>query len=260
MQLSVITINYNNCAGLSKTLQSVAQQSFADFEYIVIDGGSTDGSKEAIEAFAQRYTKPLIWKSEKDTGIYNAMNKGLRQAVGEYCLFLNSGDCLLAPDTLAQVFQNDMQADIVYGYQFDDFGGEPVLEQCIDVPYISFDTLRGTHIPHQSTFIKRNALLRLGGYAEQYKIISDWAFVMKGLFKADLTIARIPTKVALYDTTGISSDADKTLQKQERSQFLHQEFPLFMPDYERWDRLNKNGYMKLVRFGRHLKNKLCRQK
>ena len=92
MKLSIITINYNNLAGLQKTMESVFSQTCKDFEYIVIDGASTDGSAEYIRAHADQLT---YWVSEKDTGIYNAMNKGVRAAKGEYLLMLNSGDFLV---------------------------------------------------------------------------------------------------------------------------------------------------------------------
>lgn len=92
MQLSIITINRNNAAGLRRTIESVVSQTaFNQIEYIVIDGASTDGSKEVIMEFADKLT---YWISEPDTGIYNAMNKGIKVATGEYCQFLNSGDWL----------------------------------------------------------------------------------------------------------------------------------------------------------------------
>ncbi|MDR2910496.1 MAG: glycosyltransferase [Bacteroidales bacterium] len=92
MKLSIITINLNNVAGLQKTIESVVKQTFTDYEYIVIDGGSTDGSADIIKQHANKIT---YWVSEPDKGIYNAMNKGIRVAKGEYCLFLNSGDWLI---------------------------------------------------------------------------------------------------------------------------------------------------------------------
>lgn len=267
LKLSIITINYNNLVGLRKTVESVLVQTYRDLEYIIIDGASTDGSREYLNTVqidhsqADNRLANLQIISEPDTGIYNAMNKGIRLAHGEYLLFLNSGDCLAETDTIEQLSQQPIITDIAYGYQYDDINGERVQEQCIDVAYITFDTLRNTHIPHQSTLLRREALLRLGGYDEQYKIISDWAFVMKGLFKYDLTIARIPQYIAVYDTSGISSNVNKSFQWQERADFLHKEFPFFMPDYERWDRLNSNGYMKLIHGLRRIKNKLlCHRK
>lgn len=88
-KVSVITVNYNNLKGLERTISSVLLQSFSDFEYIIVDGGSSDGSKEYIES-KQEYINQ--WVSEKDHGVYNAMNKAIRMAQGEYCIFMNSGD------------------------------------------------------------------------------------------------------------------------------------------------------------------------
>lgn len=96
MLLSIITINYNNAEGLCKTMESVLAQTYTDIEYIIIDGASTDGSVDVIRKLATRPT--IKWVSEKDSGIYNAMNKGIRMATGEYCQFLNSGDMLAADD------------------------------------------------------------------------------------------------------------------------------------------------------------------
>lgn len=100
MKLSIITINRNNCAGLSRTMDSVIRQTCKDFEWILIDGASTDGSVDLIRQNKQHIT---YWVSEPDKGIYNAMNKGLQQAHGEYCLFLNSGDWLAQNSTIAEV-------------------------------------------------------------------------------------------------------------------------------------------------------------
>ena len=115
MTLSIITINYNNAEGLRKTLASVASQTYPHSEHIIVDGGSTDSSVEILEAYPQPLPKrrgeitegkfptqnpahKVIWVSEKDNGIYNAMNKGIRMATGDYIQILNSGDILAAPD------------------------------------------------------------------------------------------------------------------------------------------------------------------
>ncbi len=98
MLLSIITINYNNAEGLRKTLASVASQTYAEIEHIIIDGGSSDNSVEVIRKYESSLASRLKWVSEKDSGIYNAMNKGIRMATGEYCQFLNSGDMLAADD------------------------------------------------------------------------------------------------------------------------------------------------------------------
>ena len=110
MKLSIITINFNDREGLDKTIQSVINQAYKEFEYIVIDGASTDGSVDVIKKYADKLTH---WVSEPDSGIYNAMNKGTQMASGEYCLYLNSGDFLAEDDVLERLFENDFNEDIV---------------------------------------------------------------------------------------------------------------------------------------------------
>src|SRR5690606_22317295 len=110
-KLSIVTINLNNLVGLQKTMQSVFNQTFTDYEYIVIDGGSTDGSKEYIE----KHTNKLVyWVSEKDGGVYEAMNKGIIKATGEYCNFLNSGDYFWNNSVLEKSLVHN-EVDIFYG-------------------------------------------------------------------------------------------------------------------------------------------------
>lgn len=111
-KLSIITVNLNNREGLRKTIESVICQSFSDYEYIIIDGGSTDGSKELIELYQNKVT---YWISETDKGIYNAMNKGIKTGKGDYCLFLNSGDWLVNSTVIEKEFSDSKQADIIYG-------------------------------------------------------------------------------------------------------------------------------------------------
>src|SRR4051812_43907208 len=100
VDLSIITINLNDSKGLEKTIASVVNQTFSNYEFIVIDGGSSDGSCDVMEKYKDKID---YWKSEQDGGIYNAMNKGLHQASGSYCLFLNSGDFLQSPHSLKSI-------------------------------------------------------------------------------------------------------------------------------------------------------------
>ena len=104
MILSIITINRNNSTGLEKTMRSVASQSFKDFEYIVIDGASTDKSVDVVKKYESGFSH-LKWVSEPDNGIYNAMNKGLRMATGDYIQILNSGDCLASENITARMLE-----------------------------------------------------------------------------------------------------------------------------------------------------------
>ena len=148
--LSIITINLNNRKGLSKTIKSVIKQTYRSIEYIIIDGGSEDGSIELIESYAARLS---FWSSEKDSGVYEAMNKGVLRSRGNYLLFLNSGDFLLEPTTISQVFAAEQSADILLGRCHISKGGEVV--HITDPPNeITFGYLYNIGLNHQSTFIK----------------------------------------------------------------------------------------------------------
>ena len=115
MKFSIITVNFNNKEGLHNTIKSVINQTFRDFEYIVIDGGSTDGSIDILK----KYDKYInYWISEKDSGIYNAMNKGISKANGEYLNFMNSGDCFYALDVLEKVSKYGYTSDFIVGKDY----------------------------------------------------------------------------------------------------------------------------------------------
>ena len=112
MKLSIITINYNHKEGLLKTIKSVVNQTYHDIEYIVIDGGSTDGSVDVVKQYEDSIS---YWVSEPDCGIYNAMNKGVAKATGEYCLFLNSGDSLHGTDSILEFVSKLSGEDLLMG-------------------------------------------------------------------------------------------------------------------------------------------------
>lgn len=198
MKLSIITINYNNIAGLESTIQSVKCQSFADYEWIVIDGGSTDGSKELIEA---NHTLFSYWVSEPDNGIYHAMNKGIVHAKGDWLLFLNSGDCLFNKDVLTEVFSSDYDEDVVYGNRAVEKNGSYEVNRYPEIVSLSF--FYHYSLCHQSTFYRRT-LFEESLYDESFSIAGDWAFFIELLFRGK-RFRHIETTVALYDTGGISS-------------------------------------------------------
>ena len=200
MRLSIITINYNNRDGLQKTIDSVISQIWRDFEWIVIDGGSTDGSKELIE---QNKSYFAYWCSEPDNGIYNAMNKGIAKAQGEYLFFLNSGDCLHEKDTLSKVFCHQELADVVYGdvNRVSNYSSYiHYYPHKLTTHYLITDGLC-----HQATFI-RATLLKGYGYREDLKQISDWYKTVEW-FRQGKTFAHTGLIIADYDMNGISSIA-----------------------------------------------------
>ena len=199
---SIITINFNDAIGLSKTIESVLSQSFTDYEYIIIDGGSTDGSVEVIKSHAEQLT---YWVSEKDAGIYDAMNKGIAVAKGEYCLFLNSGDYLLADDILQKVSDYNLSVDIIYGDMMTARDG--VLEGKITSPdKITRLFLIMNVIVHPAQFIKRDLFIKHGAYSKDYQIGSDYDFFLKHFFRTNFKSRHIPITVSVFDLGGISSN------------------------------------------------------
>lgn len=178
MKLSIITINYNNCEGLRKTIESVVNQTWKEFEWIIVDGGSTDGSRELIEETAKSCINISYWCSESDKGVYNAMNKGISHTCGDYLCFLNSGDIFYESCTLEHVFYSELIADVVYGDWMRVFpNGETTIAhspQKITIPLLFQDNC----ICHQAMFIK-GTILKEEGYDEHYKILADWARWLK---------------------------------------------------------------------------------
>lgn len=207
MKLSIITINYNNKEGLQKTIDSVVCQTWRDFEWIIIDGGSTDGSKELIEQYQQHFA---YWCSEPDKGIYNAMNKGIDHAEGEYLLFLNSGDVLYDACVLQRVDDLQVEADIISGQveRMDNQQPLRVYDESI-LMQLYHDTLN-----HQGTFIKRSLFGDLR-YDENLKIVSDWKFWIEAIIWRNAKLEIIDLIVAKQDMTGIGS-VYNPIHKQER--------------------------------------------
>lgn len=206
-RLSIITVNLNNRDGLERTLASVQnQQAFTSFEHIVVDGGSTDGSRDIIQRHAGHLA---CWISEPDNGIYHAMNKGAALARGEYLLFLNSGDRLANENVLHAVFAAFPPADIVYGTIQVYRDGQPVGQTISPAPEdltLSF-WIQNT-IQHSGTFIRRSLLLETP-YAEDFRIVADRKFFFES-FLAGKTFARIGCIVSRFEMGGISSDPRHT--------------------------------------------------
>ena len=199
-KLSIITINLNNKPGLEKTIQSVINQTYKDFEYIIIDGGSTDGSSDLIE----NNEKDLnYWISEKDDGIYAAMNKGIKQANGEYCLFLNSGDCLYDKNVLANVFLSNPCKDIVYGNIILDYGETQEIR--LSPGRITLNHLFSNTLWHPVSFIKRKLFDIVGYYDTSFLIVGDYDFFWKAFITYNCSQQHINNIISVFNTQGISS-------------------------------------------------------
>jgi glycosyltransferase involved in cell wall biosynthesis len=243
-KLTIVTINFNNVSGLKKTMNSVLSQSSLDFEYIVIDGNSHDGSIELIKQFNHSSLEHFSWISEPDSGIYNAMNKGIRMAKGEYIQFLNSGDTLAANDVtekmLAYLFPSPqgervgVRSSILYGnmlkplpkriHRDRGFAGR--------IPTI-LDFYIGT-LNHSSAYIKRSLFDTYGLYDESLKIVSDWKWYLQVIALNGVIPIYKDIDVTIFDMTGIST-VNSRLDKEERLQVLSGILPIsVLKDYESW--------------------------
>lgn len=228
MKLSIITVNLNNHEGLIETFGSISAQTFQDFEYIVIDGLSEDGSQKEILS-NQRIDQFLC---EKDSGVYDAMNKGINIANGEYILFLNSGDSLSKPSTLRNVINELADFDIIYGDLLFADKLEPYVFNY--PPKLCFEFLHKASLAHPATFIKKTLFDKFGFYDQTYRIVADWVFFMKVIVKENVTTKHISHVVANFDTKGMSSTTANMQQiLLERENYLKKEFPLFLEDYKR---------------------------
>jgi glycosyltransferase involved in cell wall biosynthesis len=220
--ISIITVNLNDVEGLIRTMTSVFGQTFKEFEYIVIDGGSTDGSKEYIESHSDKID---CWVSEKDSGIYNAMNKGIKKSTGEYLLFLNSGDWLFENKVLENVAYKLAGCDVLYGNMVKVFpDGKQLLDKGVNGNEITFKTFAEGTLNHSSSLIKRNLFIKYGFYDENLKIVSDWKFflITLGLNKSE--VRYLDSTISCFDMTGISN-ANIELRNSERLKVLREEIP-----------------------------------
>jgi glycosyltransferase involved in cell wall biosynthesis len=200
-KLSIITVNRNNADGLKKTIGSVITQTYSNFEFIIIDGASEDKSLQIIQEFAAALS---YWISEPDNGIYNAMNKGVRAAKGEYCLFLNSGDFLIHPKVLAEIFSNDLKADIISGNVLK-IRPNNKFRRVYSPRSVSLHKLCIHSLPHQATLIRKSLFDQTGYYNESYRIVSDWEFFLKALVLNEKSYQHIEVDFSYFRIGGISS-------------------------------------------------------
>ena len=219
--------------------------SFKNFEYLIIDGGSTDGSLELINQYANDIT---YWVSEPDKGIYNAMNKGIAKAKGEYLQFLNSGDWLTESTVLDKMFGNLPVCDMLYGNMIKVLpGGALHTDKGPQGAVISLRTFYNSNINHSSVFIKRSLFSTYGLYDEHLKIASDWKFflIAAGLNRAEIVYKNID--VAYFDMTGISN-TQKELLFSEKEKVLAELVPFpVLTDYKN----SEDDYIRLTLIRKH---------
>lgn len=226
MLISIITINFNNLAGLKKTIDSVIGQTWKEFEYIVIDGGSTDGSAAYIESQSKNID---YWVSEPDTGIYNAMNKGIKVAKGEYLLFLNSGDHFYENTVLEKNYRFIYDYDLIYFNIKVISGKTEFIKNSPD--YLVFSYFINDTLPHQATFIKAVLFEKAGYYDESLKIVSDWKFFVDSICKFNASYLKVENILATHYLDGISAIPENwPIILEERNQVLETCFNVFIDD------------------------------
>lgn len=237
MKLSIITINRNNAIGLETTMRSVAAQTFKAFEYIVVDGASTDGSVEVIRQQESEFAH-LKWVSEPDSGIYHAMNKGVRMATGDYIQVLNSGDSLASSDVTEKMLaalEKEGNPSILYGNLVKCHpDGRKRLDKGFEGKEIMlFEMFTGT-LNHSSAYIRRDLFEKYGLYDEGLKIVSDWKWYLQAIVFGEEEPKYVDLNITLFDMTGIS-ETHKELVKAERQQVLGQMLPKpVMDDYRKY--------------------------
>lgn len=227
-KLSIITINYNDLDGLKKTVESVQEQTYQDFEHIVIDGGSDDGSEVYIEKYSTRFNYSV---SEPDTGVYNAMNKGIIQAQGEYLLFLNSGDSFYKKQSLENVINDIEPYDIAYCNQMVMGKDKKYLKTYPET--LSFAYFLKDNIPHQATFMKKSLFENFGVYDEDLKIVADWKFFIDCICKHQVSYKYLNKTLVNFYLGGISSNPNNQRRMEtEKQEILASNYKAFMQDLD----------------------------
>lgn len=272
MKLSIITINYNDAQGLRRTVQSVAEQLPCDLdvEHIIVDGGSTDESVAVINAYAhaieeQGLTIELKWVSEKDSGIYNAMNKGIRMAAGEYIQILNAGDCLAAADVterMQQALERNGRPDILYGNMLKTKDWAHFVRDtsgaCSDYTPQSFLYFYNGTLNHDCAYIRRALFDKFGYYNETMQICADWEWYVRAIVLGRTPAVYVNVDVTQFDMNGISesNDTGRAIIRQERRAYLEQILPpAILADYDKYafpilqyQRLKKHHLWGIVHF------------
>lgn len=226
MKLSIITINYNNLQGLKKTLDSVDRQTCNEFEHVIIDGGSSDGSRESIEQYAAKASYSVNWVSERDNGIYNAMNKGVKMANGEYIQILNSGDCLASGDVVERMLEALkllQYPDLLYGNMVKVNSEGKVVGKSTYTEY-SLRQFYSSTLNHDCAYIKRSLFDEYGLYDENLKIVSDWKWYLQAIGLGRVKPVYVDIDVTHFDDGGIS-ETNLELRNRERRQVLEAVLP-----------------------------------
>lgn len=225
-QFSIITIAYNSEKTIERTIQSVLNQNYDDYEYIIVDGASKDGTLDIMKKYEPFFEGRLKWKSEPDDGIYNAMNKGIKRAIGTIIGIVNSDDWL-EPDALLNVYSafqnNKCDVNTLYcgGIIFHSLSGEKrLLDVNLESLYQSSKQYRMAGIRHPATFVPHNVYDIIGVFDEDIKIAADSDFIIRCVY-GKMKFMRIESYLSNMSEGGVSTQLGiyKTL-KEDRKKVL----------------------------------------
>ena len=219
MKISIITITFNSAKTLKRALESIQHQTYADIEHVIVDGASTDGTREMIESYAKAH-KNVRWVSEPDDGIYNAINKGIKIATGDVVGFLHSDDIFNSADSIEQIAHafDDSGADIVYGdLQYVRAG--KVVRRWQSNAFHPRSLKYGWMPPHPTMYVRREVYEQVGPYDEWFRISADYDMILR-LFQADYKTHYIPFVLVSMETGGASNKDTKARLSKTQEDFL----------------------------------------
>ncbi|EGJ49080.1 glycosyltransferase family 2 protein [Desulfocurvibacter africanus] len=220
---SIVTVVRNGADSLERTIRSMAIQDFSGYEYLILDGASSDGTMQIVERNAAHVT---MFRSEPDKGVYDGMNKALSLCRGEYVYFLNCGDWLAAPDILSRVAAQITagRADIVYGNVYNAWLAEErlVRTRILDPRDLLYDT-----VCHQAMFASRRVFEAIGGFDMRYAICADREWLLRSVLRHGFRLAYTDVPVCVFDGGGLSSNARSKQRKRWENWLLNvRYFPL----------------------------------
>ena len=219
MKISIITITYNSAKTLDRALTSVQSQTYKDIEHIIVDGASTDGTRELIEAYAKKH-KNVRWVSEKDEGIYNALNKGIRMATGDIIGFLHSDDVLYSSDSIGQIAAAfaSQEVDVVYG-DLQYCKGNKVVRRWQSNEFHPRSLKYGWMPPHPTVYVRKEVYQAVGEYDEWFRISADYDMLLR-IFSAGYQTHYIPEVLVSMETGGASNGNPKARLTKTQEDFL----------------------------------------
>lgn len=221
MKFSIIIATHNSTGSLPQTLDSILIQTYKDYEVVIVDGDSNDGTKKMIKDYENKFDGKLLWISESDKGIYDAMNKGIGMAEGEWLYFLGSDDILYNKEVLSSVADaiGSRPIDVIYGNV--QWGNT---DKIYDGKFSTLKIMQ-RNICHQAIFFRKDIFKKLGKFDTKYKTSADYVFNMKWFNDKGVVKKYMDVTVAKYNTEGHSSgDLDSNFWP-ERDAIIKRYFP-----------------------------------